>query len=116
MPGYVGVPLRSSWAVLVAAATTLVTSALYYIVLGQCMAEAARHRPQHGRGNTTGLADGRPGRSHLVVAFVLAYLLSRLGQPPPRRRCGWDSSCDSASRLWPWSARCCTRTTRWGCT
>ena len=106
----------SYWAVLVAAVTTLVTSALWYVVVGNAWLEL--------RGidlSTTQMTPqawqmvGQVARN-LVVAYVLAYLLSRLAATTPKDALGWGSSCGSASRPWPSPARCCTRATRWGST
>jgi hypothetical protein len=75
-----GITLRRTvnyWAVLVAAAATLVTSALWYSVLGSAWLELRGIEP--GGAEMTPQAWELVGQlvRNLVVAFVLAYLLRR---------------------------------------
>ena len=74
------------WAVLVAAVTSLVASAVYYIVLGNAWLTLRGIDPSTAE-MTPQLWQVAPQFArNLVVAFVLAYILSRLGATTPWAR------------------------------
>jgi Protein of unknown function (DUF1761) len=100
----------------VAAVTTLVTSALWYVVFGNAWLGLRGIDP-----STTQMTPqawqmvGQVARN-LVVAFVLAYLLSRLAATTPKDALGLGLLVWFGFEAWPSPARCCTRATRWGST
>ena len=104
------------WAVLAAAVTVLVTSALYYIMLGSAWLTL--------RGIDPSTAEMTPPlwqitgqfARNLVVATVLAHMLRWLEVTTWKRALQVGLLVWLGSRPWPSSARCCMRATRWGCT
>jgi hypothetical protein len=73
----------NNWAVLVAAATSLVASAVYYIVLGKAWLTLRGIDPDTAQMEPEAWQMAGQLARNLVVAFVLAYLLSRLGATTP---------------------------------
>jgi hypothetical protein len=71
------------WAVLVAAATSLIASAVYYIVLGKAWLTLRGIDPDTARMEPEAWQMAGQLARNLVVAFMLAYLLSRLGATTP---------------------------------
>jgi hypothetical protein len=66
------------WAVLVAAATSLITSALWYVVFGSAWLRLRGIDPSTAEMTPQTWQMAGQFARNLVVAFVLAYLLSRL--------------------------------------
>src|SRR5215218_10944430 len=103
------------WAVLVAAATSVVTSALYYVVFGDAWLTLRGLDPStpmshhsHGRWSAS---SGTTWSSPLRWPMCWPVWRSEPGRMP----CGWGCWSGLGSRPWPWPVRCCTRTIRWGC-
>jgi hypothetical protein len=81
-----GITLRTNvnyWAVLVAAVTSLVASAVYYIVLGNAWLTLRGIDPSTAEMTPQLWQAAAQFARNLVVAFVLAYILSRLGATTP---------------------------------
>jgi len=81
-----GITLRTNvnyWVVLVAAVTSLVASAVYYIVLGNAWLTLRGIDPSTAEMTPQLWQAAAQFARNLVVAFVLAYILSRLGATTP---------------------------------